>query len=323
MIVEANHDTSASGAMRPDEFSHVPVMLDAIVDVFSVVPSGVILDATVGGGGHSRALLESRTDIRVLAIDRDAEALSAARRNLSPFGDRVMFHKGRFDLLDVAMDEHGVDVLCGALFDLGVSSHQFDVANRGFSYRFDAPLDMRMDQDQELTASSLVNTSSEAELTAILRDYADERFAVRIARAVVRARPVVSTMQLAHVIASAIPAPARRIGGHPAKRTFQALRIAVNDELSVLPRAIDRAVDRVQSGGRIAVLSYHSGEDRIVKERFVHFSTGGCTCPPRLPCGCGARATIRLVRAAARPSDEEQRTNPRSTSARFRVAEVI
>lgn len=318
MIVEAAPDDSSS-----QDFAHEPVMLAEITDVFATVPAGTVLDATVGGGGHSRALLESRSDVSVLAMDRDDEALRAARAALASFADRTHFHHGRFDALGEAMDAYGIDVLSGALFDLGVSSYQFDVAERGFSYRYDAPLDMRMDRSQGSTAGELVNTAAPEELERILRDFADERFARRIAQAIVAARPVTTTGQLSEIVASAIPAPARRRGGHPAKRTFQALRIAVNDELTVLPRALDRAISRVCPGGRVAVLSYHSGEDRIVKERFAHHVSGGCRCPQGLPCVCGAQSSVKKVRVPSRPSAAEQQRNPRSTSARLRVVEVL
>jgi len=316
MIVGVNSHQST-----PD-FAHEPVMLTEITDAFDVVPRGVVLDATVGGGGHSRALLERRSDISVLAMDRDADAIAAAHANLSTFADRVVFQQGRFDALSEAMASHGIAILSGALFDLGVSSHQFDVAERGFSYRFDAPLDMRMDRSQGRTAGDLVNGASEEELSRVLRDFADERFSLRIARAIIASRPIQSTLQLSDIVASAIPAPARRRGGHPAKRTFQALRIAVNEELSVLPRALDLAIAHTCTGGRIAVLSYHSGEDRIVKERFAHHSTGGCRCPQGLPCVCGAKPLVQRVRIPGRPTAEEQKRNRRSTSARLRVVEV-
>lgn len=305
------------------DFAHEPVMADVIVDVFSTVPAGAILDATLGGGGHAGALLESRSDIVILGVDRDAEAIRAATETLKSFGSRVCTYRGRFDDVQGAMAACGVDSLSGALFDLGVSSHQFDSPERGFSYRFDAPLDMRMDQRQQTTAADIVNGSSVDDLRGILRNFADERFADRIARAIVSARPISTTKQLADVVAAAIPAPARRRGGHPAKRTFQALRIAVNEELAVVPGALDAAVSSVVSGGRIAVLSYHSGEDRIVKERFGHYATGGCNCPEGLPCVCGAQPRARKVRVAARPSSLEMNRNPRSSSARLRVVEVI
>lgn len=323
MIVDAAPDASSPDASPHDGFAHEPVMVDVIVDVFSTVPAGVILDATVGGGGHARAILASRNDLEVLALDRDADALRAAKDTLAEFAGRTAFHHGRFDALLEAMSAHGITSLSGALFDLGVSSHQFDVAERGFSYRFDAPLDMRMDRTQELSARDVVNGSTQDELARILHDFADERFAQRIAKAIVSARPVLTTHQLSEIVASAIPAPARRRGGHPAKRTFQALRIFVNEELTVLPRALDAAIASLRSGGRIAVLSYHSGEDRIVKERFAHHCSGGCTCPHGLPCVCGAAATARRVRIPARPSVEERHDNPRSASARLRVVEAI
>jgi 16S rRNA (cytosine1402-N4)-methyltransferase len=234
-----------------------------------------------------------------------------------------MLQHRRFDDLDAAMSEAGIDELSGALFDLGVSSHQFDSGERGFSYRHDAPLDMRMDTTEPTTAADVVNQASEGEIAHLLREYSDEKFAGRIARAIVSARPIHTTAELADIVASAIPAPARRRGGHPAKRTFQALRISLNKELEILPNAIDSAVRRTRRGGRVAVLSYHSGEDRIVKARFKQHATGGCECPSHLPCGCGALSTVRLVRVASKPSAEEQLSNPRSTSARLRVAEVI
>lgn len=304
-------------------FEHEPVMVDEIVDAFATVPAGCVLDATLGGGGHARALLESRADLSVLGVDRDAAAIEAARECLAGFGGRVMFSHLRFDELDRAMSDNGVSALAGALFDLGVSSHQFDAGERGFSYRTDAPLDMRMDRREGRSAHHLVNESTERELADLIRDFADERFAGRIARAICAARPIETTTELASVIASAIPAPARRRGGHPAKRTFQALRIAVNRELEILPAALDRAIANTLRGGRVAVLSYHSGEDRIVKERFRFHSTGGCSCPTDLPCVCGARPAVKLVRTARKPSDAEQNRNPRSTSARLRVVEAI
>lgn len=311
-----------STSTTPD-FSHRPVMVDTIVMVFATVPAGFVLDATLGGAGHSEALLKSRDDLSILGLDRDARAIAAASHRLESYAGRVRLLQRRFDSLGDAMVEAGVDELSGALFDLGVSSHQLDTGERGFSYRLDAPLDMRMDQSRGPTAAELVNSLEEAEIADLLRRYADERFAHRIARAIVAARPILTTTQLSDVVTSAIPAPARRTGGHPAKRTFQAIRIAVNEELVVLPQALDAAIEHTRPGGRVAVLSYHSGEDRIVKQRFVHHATGGCTCPADLPCMCGARAAVRRVRVPARPSPSEQSENRRSTSARLRVVEVV
>lgn len=308
---------------QPATFSHDPVMVREITELFVGVPHGFVLDATLGGAGHTTAILDAHPGLSVLGLDRDPAALAASRERLAPYGDRVMLQHRRFDDLDAAMLEAGIAELSGALFDLGVSSHQFDSGERGFSYRHDAPLDMRMDTTEATTAADVVNQASEIEIAQILREYSDEKFAGRIARAIVSARPIHTTSELADIVASAIPAPARRRGGHPAKRTFQALRISLNKELEILPNAIDSAVRRTGSGGRVAVLSYHSGEDRIIKARFKQHATGGCECPSQLPCGCGAQRTVRLVRVASKPSAVEQEKNPRSTSARLRVAEVI
>ena len=308
---------------QPATFSHDPVMVREITELFAGVPHGFVLDATLGGAGHTTAILDAHPGLSVLGLDRDPAALAASRERLAPYGDRVMLQHRRFDDLDAAMLEAGIAELSGALFDLGVSSHQFDSGERGFSYRHDAPLDMRMDTTEVTTAADVVNQASEIEIAQILREYSDEKFAGRIARAIVSARPIHTTSELADIVASAIPAPARRRGGHPAKRTFQALRISLNKELEILPNAIDSAVRRTGSGGRVAVLSYHSGEDRIIKARFKQHATGGCECPSQLPCGCGAQRTVRLVRVASKPSAVEQEKNPRSTSARLRVAEVI
>ena len=303
-------------------FEHRPVMRDEIVDALRGGPAGVVLDATFGGGGHAEAILESRDDLRVLGIDRDPAALSAASARLLRFGDRAMTHRCRFDALDEAMEAHSVGSLSGALFDLGVSSPQLDHADRGFSYRHEGPLDMRMDTDAPWSADDVVNGYAEADLARVIREHGDERFATRIAAAIVAARPIETTTRLAEVVTSAIPAPARRTGGHPAKRTFQAIRIEVNGELDALPDALDKAIDALVPGGRLAVLSYHSGEDRIVKDRIRFAETGGCECPPELPCVCGAVQTVRVVRKVPkRPSAAEQHTNRRASSARLRIAE--
>jgi 16S rRNA (cytosine1402-N4)-methyltransferase len=311
---------------RPDpsaEYEHRPVMRDEVVAVFSPVPAGVVVDATVGGGGHSEGILESRDDLRVLGLDRDPAALEAARGRLARFGKRFTAHRGRFDDLAGAMTALHVDHLSGALFDLGVSSPQVDRPERGFSYRQEGPLDMRMDPDAPWSASDVVNGYDEMELRRVIRKYGDERFASRIATAIVAARPIETTTQLAAIVTAAIPAPARRTGGHPAKRTFQAIRIEVNGELDALAPAVDAAIEAVVPGGRIAVLSYHSGEDRIVKERF-RAATGACECPPELPCVCGAVQTVRLVRGIRRtPTADEQALNRRAASARLRVVERI
>jgi 16S rRNA (cytosine1402-N4)-methyltransferase len=305
-------------------FEHRPVMVDEIVDVFRPVPPGLIVDATVGGGGHARALLQALPEHRLLGLDRDEEALVAANVTLAGFADRVTLRGARFDRLKAMVNEAGGEPVAAVLFDLGVSSPQVDRAERGFSYRQDAPLDMRMDQSQTLTAADVVNTYPVDRLTSVLYDYGDERFAGRIAHAVVAARPLTSTAQLVDVIRDAIPAPARRRGGHPAKRTFQALRIEVNSELDVLGPALDQAIDVLIPGGRCAVLAYHSGEDRIVKDRFRDAETGGCVCPPGMPCVCGAVPKVRFLRRGVRkPTAVEIAANPRAESARLRAVEKL
>jgi 16S rRNA (cytosine1402-N4)-methyltransferase len=303
-------------------------MRDEIVDVFSTVPPGVVVDATLGGGGHSAALLESRPDLSVLGIDRDPAAIAAATERLAPFGGRFTAVRGRFDQFRQLLKDHlpmnrttASDAgLSGALFDLGVSSPQLDRPERGFSYRDDGPLDMRMDPDAPWSASDVVNGYDVDQLARVLRRYGDERFAARIARAIVASRPIESTGHLAAIVTEAIPAATRRRGGHPAKRTFQAIRVEVNAELEQLPSALDAAIESTAPGGRIAVLSYHSGEDRIVKDRFRR-ATGECECPPGLPCVCGAVQTVRLVRTPRRPTPAEREANRRADSARLRVAE--
>lgn len=309
--------------MADTSFSHRPVMVDEVVSVFEPAPAGTVIDATVGGGGHSEALLERLDHLSVVGLDQDADAVAAATARLARFGDRARVVHVRFDGLAGVMVELGLAPLSGVLFDLGVSSPQLDRADRGFSHRADAPLDMRMDRRRTTTAADIVNTADERHLVDLLRRYGDEQHAGRIARAIVRHRPVNTTGELVDLIKEAIPAPARRKGGHPATRSFQALRIAVNEELDVLPTAIDAAIDATGPGGRIAALSYHSGEDRIVKERFRHAETGSCVCPPRLPCVCGAKARARLLwRGSRTPSEGELAENPRAGSARFRALEM-
>jgi 16S rRNA (cytosine1402-N4)-methyltransferase len=308
--------------MSQAPFAHTPVMLDEVVELFERVPAGVIVDATLGGAGHAAALLDHRPDIELLGIDQDADALEAAQANLAPYKDRVTLHHSRFDALPELLDQAPAPT--GVLFDLGVSSPQFDRPERGFSYRADAPLDMRMDRTNRRTAADIVNTYGEAELARLFADSGERRFARRIARAIAAARPMRTTDELVEVVRGAIPHAARRTGGHPAKRVFQALRIEVNEELDILGPAIDAAIDAVAPDGRVVVLAYHSGEDRIVKDRFLHAATGGCTCPPSLPCGCGAIPTVRLLtRGARKPSAAEIAANPRAESARLRAVQKL
>ncbi len=320
--LDHGYGSAPRGVMSVDErpFHHVPVLLAEVVDWFAAVPAGWIVDGTVGGGGHAEALLLADAGHRVLGIDRDEIAVRAAGARLARFGDRARIVRGRFDDVAGLVAEAGVGPVVGVLFDLGVSSVQFDDPDRGFSYRYDAELDMRMDRSTGVTAADLVNTLAAPDLARLLRRHGDERFADRIARAIVAARPVRTTGQLAAIVTEAIPAATRRHGGHPAKRTFQALRIAVNDELEILGPTVDAAIDLLAPGGRLVVISYHSGEDRIVKMQLRHAETGGCTCPAGLPCVCGALPRGRsLTRAATRPRADEIESNPRAASALARV----
>lgn len=301
-------------------FAHVPVMLEEVIELFASVPAGLILDATVGGGGHAAAILTARADLRLLGLDRDSDAVTAAEARLARFGGRERVVHARFDSLgEVLAGER----LSGALFDLGVSSHQLETADRGFSYRTDGPLDMRMDTGAGRPAADVANTISEDALTALLAANGEERLARRIARAIVSARPHASTRQLAEVVDAAVPRRGRR-PGHPAARVFQALRIEVNEELTILPAALEQAIERLVPGGRIVVLSYHSGEDRLVKGCFAAAASGGCTCPQGLPCVCGAVPTLRLLnRGARKASPAEVASNRRASSARLRAAEKL
>jgi 16S rRNA (cytosine1402-N4)-methyltransferase len=300
-------------------FNHIPVLRDEVVALFEPVPAGLIVDATVGGGGHSAALLEAHPGLRVLGLDRDTTALEAAGQRLASFGDRVRLVYSPFSNVADVVPTAADGPVVGLLFDLGVSSPQLDVAERGFSFRADAALDMRMDQSVGPTAAELVNTLAERDLASLFRQNGEGRLAGRIAHALVGARPLVSTSQLAEVVASAVPAAVRR-KGHPAKRVFQALRIEVNDELGQLATALPNALSLLTVGGRCAVISYHSGEDRLTKQVFADAATGGCTCPPELPCVCGARPEFELVyRGARKASAEEMARNRRSESARLRA----
>jgi 16S rRNA (cytosine1402-N4)-methyltransferase len=305
-------------------FHHRTVMVDLVVELFAPVPPGVVVDATLGGGGHSEALLDAHPHLSVVGLDQDPDALAAASDRLRRFGDRVAMRHTRFDRLAAVLSELGHDGASGALFDLGVSSPQLDRPERGFSFRTPGPLDMRMDPTRPVSAADLVNGAAESELARLLRAYGDERYAVRIARAIVAARPLTSTDQLADVVRDAVPAPARRTGGHPARRTFQAIRIAVNDELAILPASLDDALDVLVPGGRCVALAYHSGEDRIVKDRFRSAERGGWTGPSHLPTPPDVQPTVRLLRRGAwRPSAEEIAANPRAEAARLRAVEKL
>ncbi|HEX9067069.1 MAG TPA: 16S rRNA (cytosine(1402)-N(4))-methyltransferase RsmH [Streptosporangiaceae bacterium] len=309
--------------------AHVPVMLGRVRELLApaLSPAGAVLvDATLGRAGHTRALLRDHPGLRVIGIDADQSAIEESRELLAADLGRVTLVRAVYDQLPQILAELGQRDVQGVLFDLGVSSPQLDDAARGFSYAQDAPLDMRMDTSAELTAAEVVNTYPPARLTRVLAEYGEERFARRIASAIAaeRARePITSTLRLAEIVKTAIPAAARRTGGNPSKRTFQALRIEVNDELGALRRAVPAAMDTVAVGGRVVVLSYHSLEDRIVKRTFSQRSTD--TTPPGLPVPLpSARPQFRLITSGAeRPDDAEQAANPRSASARLRAAERV
>ena len=301
---------------------HQPVMCREVVELLSEAPEGVLLDATVGGGGHAAALLEQAPQLRLVGLDRDPDALRAAEARLAGHDARAILRHARFDQLGRVLDELSRPEISAFLFDLGVSSAQLDRPERGFSYRLDGPLDMRMDPSGARTAADIVNGSDERALAGLLRRHADERFSRRIAAAIVAQRPFATTAELARTVAEAVPAPARR-HGHPARRTFQALRIEVNGELEFLAPALTEAIERLVGGGRGAVLSYHSGEDRIVKSVFRR--AAGETPPPRpgLP-PPGPDATVKLLgRRARTPTESEKAVNHRAGAARLRAVERL
>lgn len=305
---------------------HTPVLLRAVVEL--LVPAlehgGVFVDGTLGLGGHARAILERAPQAELVGIDRDPGALEAARANLAPYQERVRFVRDNFEGLPAVLERLGHEEVRGVLLDLGVSSPQLDEAHRGFSFRGAGPLDMRMDPEQPMTADTIVNTYGQRELASVIRRYGEERFASRIAAAIVRNRPIRDTTHLAEVVKEAIPAATRRTGGHPARRTFQALRLEVNRELEALERVLPGAILSLAPGGRLVVLSYHSLEDRIVKKAFAEASRG-CVCPPDFPvCTCGAEAQVRLLtRRPIRPTDDETADNPRASAAKLRAVEKL
>ncbi|HEX3614578.1 MAG TPA: 16S rRNA (cytosine(1402)-N(4))-methyltransferase RsmH [Sporichthyaceae bacterium] len=307
---------------------HVPVLCERILEVLApalVRPNAVVVDATVGLGGHSEAMLDRFDGLRLVGLDRDPMALERSARRLARFGERVRLEHVVFDELPEVLLRLGLTGIDAALFDLGVSSMQLDRGERGFSYARDTALDMRMDQTAQLTAADILNTYSAGELTRILREWGEERFASRIAKAVLaeRARePFTNSARLVELIRAAIPAPARRTGGNPAKRTFQALRIAVNGELAALERALPAAIDAITVAGRVAVLSYHSLEDRVVKRAFAAGATS--SAPPGFPVELPEHAPVlRLLARGAGPDEAELAANPRSASARLRAVEKL
>lgn len=306
--------------------AHEPVLLKECIDALAVRPDGIYVDGTLGRAGHSREIARRLTSGTLIGIDRDESAIEAAEESLKGFGCRVILVKSNFDALASVLDGLGIEAADGMLFDLGVSSPQLDEAERGFSYSSDAPLDMRMDRSEPLTAREIVNEWDGGRIKDVLFRYGEERWSARIASAIVRRRekkPIETTTELAEIIKSAMPASALREKQHPAKRSFQALRIAVNDELGSIERMLDTAPDRLSVGGRLCVISFHSLEDRLVKQA-IRKRENGCTCPKDFPvCVCGFRQTLRQVGGAVTPGTEELERNPRSRSARLRTAERI
>lgn len=303
---------------------HIPVLLNECISNLEIKADGIYVDGTLGRGGHSEKIAEKLQSGRLIAIDRDETAIREAGERLAHFGDKVKLVKANFRDIGAVLDSLSIDKVDGMLFDLGVSSPQLDDGERGFSYMADAPLDMRMDRDEAMSAWNVVNEWSEAEVGRIIRDYGEERYWRSIAERIVRARPVNTTLELVDVIKSAMPAKALREKQHPAKRTFQAIRIAVNDELGALADMLDEAMERLKPGGRLCVITFHSLEDKIVKSA-VKSREDGCTCPPEFPvCVCGFRQTVRRVtKKPIVPTDEELEINPRSRSAKLRVIEKL
>ena len=309
------------------DYGHVPVLLHECLDALALRPDGVYVDGTLGRAGHSLEIAKRLTTGRLIGIDRDETAITAAKERLADYMDRVTLVHSNFDRVGEILDELGLDGADGMLFDLGVSSPQLDEAERGFSYMQDAPLDMRMDRGASLTARDVINDWSYEELRRILYEYGEERYAPVIARHICRAReqaPIERTGELVDIIKSAMPPQALREKQHPAKRSFQALRIAVNGELDALPPMLEAAVSHLHTGGRLAVISFHSLEDRIIKKSLQDMATG-CTCPPNFPvCVCGKKPRIRLVsRKPIVAGEAELERNPRSRSAKLRVAEKV
>lgn len=311
-----------------EQFTHIPVLLEETLELLAPARGGVFIDGTLGGGGHAEAVLNRLPETgRLIGIDRDWEAVRAAGERLASYGSRFTALHGNFFDMKALLHENGVSQADGILLDLGVSSHQLDTQARGFSYKTDAPLDMRMDQGAALSAKDVVNNYPEAELTRIFFAYGEERFSKRIAERICSIReqyPIETTLQLAQIVRDAIPGKYRNEPQHPARRTFQALRIEVNGELSGLDRAVEQACDLLQKGGRLCIITFHSLEDRIVKQAFRRFENP-CTCPPSAPiCICGKEPKAKiLTKKPLTASEQEEAQNSRSTSAKLRCIEKI
>lgn len=306
------------------EFRHYPVMLGEVIDSLAIKPDGIYVDGTLGGAGHSSEIAKRLTEGgRLIGIDQDTDAIKAASEKLAPYSDRVTIAHDNYEHIKEVLASLGIEKVDGILLDLGVSSYQLDTAERGFSYKTDdAPLDMRMNKDSDFTAKDLLNTYSEKDLARIIRDYGEEKFADRIAKNIVRERPLETTGDLNRIIRESIPEKFRRTGGNPSKRTFQAVRIELNRELTVLTDTIDTMIDLLNEDGRLAIITFHSLEDRIVKSHFKK-TEYPCTCPPDFPvCVCGKKPKGFVVtRKPVIPSEEETAENPRAKSAKLRVFE--
>ena len=310
------------------EFKHKSVLLYETVDELNIKPDGIYVDGTLGGGGHSYEIAKRLSEGgRLIGIDQDEDAIKAASKRLEPYMDRVTIVRNNYCNMDKVLDELGIDKVDGIMLDLGVSSYQLDAADRGFIYNVDTALDMRMDQRQEITAKDIVNEYSEFDLYRIIRDYGEDRFAKNIAKHIVAARqekPIETTFELNDIIKAAIPMKVRATGGHPSKRTYQAIRIELNKELEVLENSIDMMIDRLKPEGRLCIITFHSLEDRIVKTRFRN-NENPCTCPPSFPaCVCGKVPKGRVItRKPVVPTDEEINENSRSKSSKLRVFERV
>ena len=309
------------------EFHHISVLLNECIEELNIKPDGIYVDGTMGGGGHSFEIAKRLTNGRLICIDQDPNAHAAAGKRLAEYQDKITFVRDNFGNIANILDELGIEKIDGMLLDIGVSSHQLDEAERGFSYQQDAPLDMRMNPDKPFGAYDVVNGYDEDELARVIFTYGEERWARRIAQFIVKeraAKPIETTGELVDIIKKAVPKGARKDGPHPAKRTFQAIRIEVNGELEVLQRAIDDAAARLAVGGRLCIITFHSLEDRIVKEAFRR-QENPCVCPPQFPmCVCGRQPLGRVItRKPILPSKEELEENPRSRSAKLRVLEGV
>ncbi len=309
------------------EFKHISVLFDETLDSLNIKDGGVYVDGTLGGGGHSRGILERGKNVRLIGIDRDIEAIKAASERLSEFRDNVTLVNNNFSNIKQILNELNVDKIDGAVLDLGVSSYQLDNASRGFSYMHDARLDMRMNPSDELSAYEVVNSYNEEELTKIFYEYGEEKWSKRVAEFIVEKRkikPVETTLELVDIIKAAIPKKVRAEGSHPAKRIFQAIRIEVNNELGILKQTVSDIVDVLKPGGRISVITFHSLEDRIIKKAFLDLAMG-CVCPKSFPvCVCNRQPIVKIIsKKPILPTSKEENENPRSKSAKLRVAEKL